>query len=79
MKTAPKTQQKQGDYSSLSTAKLLTVIAEKETRLSVQSEQTQARQTLKQTTLIILLDYSHPHGASTNYLSVVKTITKGRV
>jgi len=29
MKMAPKTQQKQGDYSGLSTAELLIVIAEK--------------------------------------------------
>ena len=44
MKTAPKIQQKQGDYSGLSTAELLAVIAEKETRLSAQGEQLQSHE-----------------------------------
>ena len=36
MKTAPKTQPKQGDYSGLSTTELLAVIAENEASLSAQ-------------------------------------------
>ena len=43
MKKAPKTQQKQGDYSGLSTAELLSLIAEKEARLSVQHEQIESQ------------------------------------
>ena len=41
MKLAPKTQQKQSDYSGLSTAELLTVIAQKEASLNDQNEQIQ--------------------------------------
>ena len=43
MEKAPKTQQKQGDYSGLSTAELLSLIAEKEARLSVQHEQIESQ------------------------------------
>ena len=48
MKKAPKTQQKQGDYSGLSTAELLSLIAEKEARLSVQHEQIESQDQLLQ-------------------------------
>jgi hypothetical protein len=41
MRTAPKAQQKQGDYSGLSTAELLAVIAEKEASLIVQDQKLQ--------------------------------------
>ena len=41
MKLAPKTQQNQGDYSGLSTAELLAIIAEKEASLSDQDQQIQ--------------------------------------
>ena len=44
MKLAPKTQQKQGDYSGLSTADLLAVIAEKEVSLNDQCQQLQAHE-----------------------------------
>jgi len=44
MKLAPKTQQKQGDYSGLSTADLLAVIAEKEASFNDQGQQLQVHE-----------------------------------
>ena len=49
MKTAPKTQQNQGDYSGLSTTELLAVIAKNEASLSAQDQQIQTQDQQLQT------------------------------